>query len=70
MTLPSRISLLFLSLGLTACSLPTAPQSGITAPSTWQGETAQASAPSAQWWHAFASRELDRLVARAQRNAH
>lgn len=72
MTLPSRISLLSLCLGLAACSLPPAPPSGIAAPSAWQGATAQASAslPSAQWWHAFDSAELDRLVARARDNAH
>jgi len=72
MTLPSRLSLLPLLLGLTACSLPPAPQSGITAPPSWQSEATHSAAalPSAQWWRAFASRELDRLVERAQLNAH
>jgi len=72
MTLPSRISLLTLCLGLTACSTPPAPTSGIAAPQAWQGETALPSAgpPSARWWRTFASSELDQLVERARRNAH
>lgn len=72
MTLPSRISLLSLCLGLAACSLPPTPSSGIVAPAAWQGPNAQASAPlpSAQWWHAFGSAELNRLVERARNNAH
>jgi NodT family efflux transporter outer membrane factor (OMF) lipoprotein len=72
MTLPSRISLLSLCLGLAACSLPPAPSSGIVAPAAWQGPNARASAPlpSAQWWHAFDSAELNRLVERARNNAH
>ena len=36
MTLPSRISLLTLSLALAACSTPPAPEAGITEPPTWQ----------------------------------
>ncbi|MEN5305826.1 efflux transporter outer membrane subunit [Pseudomonas sp. TWI628] len=72
MTLPSHISLLSLCLGLAACSLPPAPPSGIAAPSAWQGATAPSSAslPSAQWWQAFDSAELGRLVERARANAH
>jgi len=72
MTLPSRISLLSLSLGLAACSLPPVPPSGIAAPSAWQGETRQPSAslPAATWWQAFDSAELGRLVERARANAH
>ena len=72
MTLPSRISLLTLCLGLTACTTPPAPTSGIAAPQAWQGETALPAAgpPSAHWWRTFASRELDQLIERARRNAH
>ncbi|WP_349976304.1 efflux transporter outer membrane subunit [Pseudomonas sp. WHRI 8519] len=72
MTLPSRISLLTLCLGLTACTTPPAPSSGISAPQHWQGKVAAPAIalPSGHWWQAFASRELDHLVKRAQHNAH
>lgn len=72
MTLPSRISLLTLCLGLTACSLSPAPPSGITAPPAWQSGSAKAAGelPSSQWWEAFESAELSRLVERARTNAH
>lgn len=72
MTLPSRISFLTLCLGLTACSTPPAPESGIAAPQHWQGKTAASAIgqPSTHWWQTFASSELDRLVERAQHNAH
>jgi len=72
MTLPSRISLLTLCLSLAACSTPPTPDSGIAAPHAWQGEAAPSSTelPSAQWWRAFASSELDRLVERARLNAY
>jgi len=75
MTLPSRISLLTLCLPLcatiAACSTPPTPASGIAAPPAWQGGTsALAQRPTTKWWHAFASRELDRLVQRALLNAH
>ena len=76
MTLPSRISLLTLCLPLcatiAACSSPPTPTSGIVAPPAWQGDAAAPSAhlPAAQWWHSFASRELDRLVQHALVNAH
>lgn len=72
MTLPSRISLLTLCVSLVACSTPPTPTSGVSAPLAWQGEAASPSAhlPTRQWWHAFASRELDRLVQHALHNAH
>lgn len=76
MTLPSRISLLTLCLPLcatlAACSTPPTPSSGIVAPLAWQGDAPAPSAhlPTVQWWHAFASRELDRLVQHALDNAH
>lgn len=72
MILPSRISLLTLCLGLTACSTPPAPSSGISAPQRWQGEAAAPAIelPSVHWWQAFASSELDQLIKRAQHNAH
>jgi NodT family efflux transporter outer membrane factor (OMF) lipoprotein len=76
MTLPSRLSLLTLCLplcaGLAACSTPPTPASDIAAPPAWQGAAASPSAPrpTTQWWHAFASRELDRLVQQALHNAH
>jgi len=73
MTLPSRISILTLCLGLGACTTPPAPDSGIYAPQTWHGtmpRNHRSSLPSARWWHAFASSELDRLVQRARQNSH
>ena len=72
MTLPSRISLLTLCLGLAACSTPPPPASGIAPPPRWQGDTAASTLglPSAGWWKAFASPELDQLIERALRNAH
>ena len=72
MTLPSRICLLSLCVSLAACSTPPTPASGIVAPVAWQGDTAASAAhrPSAQWWQAFSSRELDRLVQHALDNAH
>ncbi|MCG8294233.1 efflux transporter outer membrane subunit [Pseudomonas entomophila] len=71
MTLPSRFSLLSLSLCLAACSTPPPPAAGIDAPPTWQGMTDPAQPlPDQQWWQAFASTELDRLVERARRNSH
>lgn len=72
MTLPSRISLLTLCICFAACSTPPTPASGIAAPAAWQGEVASPSAqlPAIQWWQAFASRELDRLVQHALHNAH
>ncbi|WP_144174248.1 efflux transporter outer membrane subunit [Pseudomonas sp. Kh13] len=72
MTLPSRISLLTFCVCLAACSTPPIPASGIATPPAWQGEAATPSAqlPTAQWWQAFASSELDRLVQHALHNAH
>lgn len=72
MTLPSRISLLTFCVCLAACSTPPTPASGIATPPAWQGEAATPSAqlPTAQWWQAFASGELDRLVQHALHNAH
>ncbi|WP_248920811.1 efflux transporter outer membrane subunit [Pseudomonas entomophila] len=71
MTIPSRISLLSLSLCLAACSSPPPPMAGIDAPPTWQGMTDPTQPlPDRQWWQAFASTELDRLVERARQNSH
>lgn len=71
MTLPSRISLLTLSLCLAACNSTPPPQVDITPPPTWQGTTDTHQAPpDSAWWQAFASRELDRLIERARSNSH
>ncbi|AUY32954.1 MULTISPECIES: efflux transporter outer membrane subunit [Pseudomonas] len=71
MTIPCRISLLALSLGLAACSTPPPPAANIDAPAAWQGPTSPNQAlPDNQWWRAFASLELDRLVERARSNSH
>lgn len=71
MPIPSRISLLTLSLCLAACSTPAPPTSDITPPQAWQGPAQPAQAlPDTQWWQAFASPELDRLIERARLNSH
>lgn len=71
MPIPSRISLLTLSLCLAACSTPAPPASDITPPQAWQGPAKPAQAlPDTQWWQAFASPELDRLIERARLNSH
>lgn len=71
MTIPSRISLLSLSLCLAACSTPPPPAAGIDAPLAWQGATDPAQPlPDRQWWQAFASTELDRLIERARHNSY
>ena len=71
MPIPSRISLLTLSLCLAACSTPAPPASDITPPQAWQGPAQPAQGlPDTQWWQAFASPELDRLIERARLNSH
>lgn len=72
MTLPSRISLLTLSLCLAACTTPPTPEAGIQAPAGWQSAApdARQAWPDRQWWRAFSSPTLDRLVERARRNSH
>lgn len=72
MTLPSRISLLTLSLSLAACNSSPAPSAAIEPPATWQAATDQTAVglADAQWWQAFASSELDQLIERARRDSH
>ncbi|AXO87840.1 efflux transporter outer membrane subunit [Pseudomonas parafulva] len=71
MTLPSRISLLTLSLCLAACATAPAPQTPIELPNTWQGAANPTAAlPDQAWWQAFSSQELDRLILRARENSH
>ncbi|MFG0632526.1 efflux transporter outer membrane subunit [Pseudomonas sp. xss_2] len=72
MTLPSRISLLTLSLSLAACTSSPAPSAAIEPPATWQAATDQTARgfADAQWWQAFASSELDQLIERARRDSH
>lgn len=71
MTIPSRISLLTLSLCLAACSTPPPPAADIQAPPAWQGRSDPAQAlPDSLWWRAFASPQLDLLVERARLNSH
>lgn len=72
MTLPSRISLLTLSLALAACATPPVPDANIAAPAAWQNREHDSarSLPHATWWKAFASRELAPLIERALHNSH
>ncbi|MDH0648814.1 RND transporter, partial [Pseudomonas sp. GD03867] len=51
MTIPSRFSLLTLSLCLAACSTPPPPPANIDAPAAWQGPADLARpAPDSRWW--------------------
>ncbi|WP_282339358.1 TolC family protein, partial [Pseudomonas sp. PS02288] len=51
-------------LALAGCSsAPEAPQALPAAPAEWNHAVSAAAAPDAQWWRAFASAELDALVA-------
>ncbi|WP_060481506.1 efflux transporter outer membrane subunit [Pseudomonas sp. NBRC 111119] len=72
MILPSRTSLLTLSLCLAACSSPHPPTADMDLPTAWQGSRAEPAVanPHRLWWHAFASQELDRLVECALRQSH
>lgn len=72
MNLPSPISLLTLSLCLTACSTTPAPDAAINPPQRWQSAAADApqSWPDRQWWKSFASPTLDRLIEQARVNSH
>ncbi|PWB35740.1 RND transporter [Pseudomonas sp. SDI] len=69
MTLPSRLNLVTLCLFLGACSStpPTTP--ALPAPASWQGAHRDLARLDGGWWRAFASPELDRLIARARANS-
>lgn len=71
MNLPSRLSVLSISLILAACSTNTEPpQSGLLAPETWQGHAPFAQPlPELDWWQQFSSAPLNQLIAQAQRNS-
>lgn len=72
MTPPSRFSLLTLCLLLSACSNPPPrPDSGLVAPPNWQAPAAagQQQALNREWWQAFASPQLNRLIEQARHNS-
>ncbi|WP_422420992.1 efflux transporter outer membrane subunit [Pseudomonas sp. GZD-222] len=71
MNLPSRLSVLSISLFLAACSTNTAPPaSGLQAPEAWQGHGPFAQPlPQPDWWQQFSSAPLNQLIAQAQRNS-
>lgn len=72
MTLPSRLSVLSISLFIAACSHSLPPvQSGLRAPGAWQGQAApgQQPLPQQDWWRQFSSVQLNQLIERAQRNS-
>ncbi|HWD30613.1 MAG TPA: TolC family protein, partial [Pseudomonas sp.] len=71
MNLPSRLSVLSISLFLAACSTNTAPpSSGLQAPAAWQGHAPFAQPlPELDWWQQFSSAPLNQLIAQAQRNS-
>jgi len=69
MNLPSRLSLLSISLFIAACSAtPTPPQSGLQAPADWQSLDASTDQPlpGEHWWQQFSSAPLNHLVERAR----
>ncbi|MEE1866565.1 efflux transporter outer membrane subunit [Pseudomonas auratipiscis] len=72
MNLPSRLSVLSISLLIAACSYNrTPPQSGLEAPKQWQGPSSNllVSLPQQQWWQQFSSAPLNRLIAHARHNS-
>ncbi|KJK15833.1 efflux transporter outer membrane subunit [Pseudomonas sp. 2(2015)] len=70
MNLPSRLSVLSISLVLAACtSTPPAPSSGLQAPAQWQGQAASTPLPHENWWQQFSSPALDQLIEHARRNS-
>jgi len=69
MTRPPLFMLPLLTL-LGACSHTAAPlDSGIVAPTSWQGPTG-ATAASAQWWTTFNSAQLSQLIEQARQGSH
>ncbi|WP_028945375.1 efflux transporter outer membrane subunit [Pseudomonas vranovensis] len=69
MNLPSRLSLLSISLFIAACSATsTPPQSGLQAPTSWQSLDASTDQPlpGDHWWQAFASAPLNQLIEQAR----
>ncbi|MEG0859829.1 MAG: efflux transporter outer membrane subunit [Pseudomonas sp.] len=72
MNLPSRLSVLSISLLLAACSSNTAPPpSGLPAPEAWQGHANPLAQPLPQqdWWQQFSSAPLNQLIEQARRNS-
>ncbi|MNJ22996.1 Toluene efflux pump outer membrane protein TtgF precursor [compost metagenome] len=72
MNLPSRLSVLSISLFIAACSNTlTPPQSGLQAPDAWQSHTATLDQPLPQqdWWQQFSSVVLDQLIEQARQNS-
>ncbi|ROL62977.1 efflux transporter outer membrane subunit [Pseudomonas vranovensis] len=70
MNLPSRLSVLSISLVLAACTSTTpAPSSGLQAPAQWQGQAASTPLPHENWWQQFSSPALDQLIEHARRNS-
>ncbi|WP_433886572.1 efflux transporter outer membrane subunit [Pseudomonas vranovensis] len=70
MNLPSRLSVLSISLVLAACTSTTpAPSSGLQAPAQWQGQAASTPLPHENWWQQFSSPALDQLIEHARRSS-
>ena len=72
MNLPSRLSVLSISLFIAACSNTlTPPQSGLQAPDAWQSHTATLDQPLPQqdWWQQFSSAQLNQLIEQARQNS-
>ncbi|MDD2061314.1 efflux transporter outer membrane subunit [Pseudomonas sp. GD03860] len=69
MNLPSRLSLLSISVLIAACSAtPTPPQSDLPTPAQWQSQLANPDQPlpGEHWWQQFASAQLNQLIQQAR----
>lgn len=72
MNLPSRFSVLSISVFIAACSnSPTPPDSGVQAPDAWQGQSNE-NLPAVQqdWWQQFASAALNELIEQARSGSY
>ncbi|MFK0089545.1 efflux transporter outer membrane subunit [Pseudomonas sp. NPDC090755] len=72
MNLPSRLSVLSISLFIAACSAtPAPPQSGLQPPGRWQGSDRNLNQPLPQhdWWQQFSSAPLNALIEQARQGS-
>lgn len=69
MTLPSRLSFLSVCLMLGACSSTLEAPAPVPAPADWQSAHSATARIEGDWWRAFSSPELDRLIERARLNS-
>jgi NodT family efflux transporter outer membrane factor (OMF) lipoprotein len=66
---PPRLVPLLAATALAGCALGPRPLAPVApTPTAWNGQADSTAWPSADWWHAFGSPELDRLIADAEAN--